>query len=108
LTSGYNRDLQLTKKCIVEGYQTTLKSIQALGVALDNMEPNIDNICKNIKNDILAADYATMKARDENIPFRDAYVTVMKEVENMALSEGVLQNIIDNRISEGSPGNFIF
>ena len=103
MISGYNRDFQLIKKSIVEANNLTLSSIKAINVVLENIKPNKESIKDKFKSDIIAADIATKMSVEEGIPFRDAYKKVMTEVD---FDKYDLREIINSRVSLGSPGNY--
>lgn len=101
LTSGYHRDFQLIKGCLVDAYEIIVNSLYAIDLCLHCMLPNKQNILNRIEKDIYAADAATIKSQEENIPFRDAYQQVADNKFNFKP-----EDIINKRISKGSPGNY--
>lgn len=79
LISGYNRDIQDSKKPLMESFEITLDTLKAAQILVQNIKPN-ENALKTAMTDKL---YATEKAYQlvkKGIPFRKAYKIVGKEV----------------------------
>ncbi len=77
LISGYNRDLQLTKKPVIHGFEITKETISIMALVLDKLKVNKSN-CKRAMTKEL---YATEKAYEltkKGFPFREAYKEVSK------------------------------
>lgn len=77
LPSGYNRDLQLTKKPVMDGFEITKESLNMMILVLKNLHVNEEK-CKKAMTDEV---YATEKAYNligKGVPFRDAYKEVAK------------------------------
>jgi argininosuccinate lyase len=75
LISGYNRDLQDTKKPVMESLELTIKSLKVTNLLLKNITPNQENLKLAMTPEL----YATEKAFDlvaKGISFRDAYQIV--------------------------------
>jgi argininosuccinate lyase len=78
LISGYNRDLQLTKKPVFRGFEITKEAISIMTLVLDKLKVNEGNCKKAMTKEL----YATEKAYElvkKGVPFREAYKTVSKE-----------------------------
>jgi argininosuccinate lyase len=78
LISGYNRDIQLTKKPIMHGFDCVKQCLQILIIVLMSIEVD-KHACQRAMTDEL---YATQKAYglvEQGISFRDAYHTIAKE-----------------------------
>jgi len=102
LMSGYNRDLQLIKKPVMESVQIVKDSLEVLAVFLEGVVPNQENIEARITKELFMADVATNLVKEKGIPFRDAYkqsVTAMKDYEID------YEKNIKSKISLGAPGN---
>lgn len=103
LPSGYHRDFQLLKEHLFPAFQTLKDCIEMTGLMLSNME---------IKKDILSDEkYKYLFTVDEvnklvmqGIPFRDAYKTVGKKVEDGTFTAPSLEEAGRSR-HEGSIGN---
>lgn len=78
LISGYNRDLQLTKKPVFEGFEITKKSLKAMQIVIQNL--TVDN--KNCKKAMSEELYSVEQVADlvkKGVPFREAYKQVSME-----------------------------
>lgn len=79
LISGYNRDIQDTKKPLMESIDITLDSIKVAGILLTNLTPNKEILANALTEEI----YATNKAFSlvkKGIPFRQAYRQIGLEI----------------------------
>jgi argininosuccinate lyase len=79
-TSGYQRDLQLSKKPLIEGIALALDTITMWLLCAKNLLIDIDNLEESMSPEI----YATAKANElvlDGMSFRDAYITIKKEME---------------------------
>ena len=77
LPSGYNRDLQLTKKPLMESLEISKSIISIITLVLKNLKPNKKILEKSMTKEL----YATEKALNltkKGIPFRDAYKKITK------------------------------
>lgn len=104
LLSGYNRDLQLIKKPLLESTEIILDSLEIMELYLDKIKINEENIILNIKPDILAADTA-IELTKTGIPFRDAYAQALKKIEVKKITKDDLVKNIKTKVSLGGPGN---
>ncbi len=77
LISGYNRDLQDTKKPLIESLKITIDSIKAATVLLQNITPN-KKILKNAMTEELFAAEKAFALVKQGVPFRKAYLEVKK------------------------------
>lgn len=101
--SGYNRDLQLIKKPLVESLRVVKGSLEVVREFLNGIEIDQAAIKSAIKQDIFAADMANDMVEKEGVSFRDAYVKVgqaLNEVKDFNLEKNVI-----SKKSLGSPGN---
>ena len=81
LPSGYNRDLQLTKKPLMESIEISKSIISIITLVLKNLKPNKKTLEKSMTKEL----YATEKALNltkKGIPFRDAYKKITKSSVN--------------------------
>ena len=101
LLSGYNRDLQLLKKPLIESVDICMKSIAIASLYLEGLTPDEENICRKITPGIFLADVATAMAKEKGIPFRDAYRLA---AQAPPASHDLRENI-RSKISLGAPGN---
>ena len=101
LPSGYNRDLQEIKACIVDAYNITKNCTYIMQLAMKHITPDSKAIESKLQSDIVAADYAISKCiNNRNLNFRDVYKETMS-------GEIPLKPIdaVGLRKSKGSPMN---
>ena len=80
LISGYNRDLQDTKKVLIESLETTLQTINIADILITNIVPKEDNLIKALTPEIFATHNALTLVSDGS-SFRDAYHKVSHNKE---------------------------
>src|SRR3989338_1079047 len=102
LMSGYNRDLQLIKKPVMEGVRLVNDSLNVLAVFMQGIKPNQKNIEEKITKDIFMADIANDLVKEKNIPFRDAYREAAANKDTYVID---FQKNIASKMSLGAPGN---
>lgn len=79
LISGYNRDLQDTKKPFMESFEITQGCLQMIKIILENIQPNEEVLKAAMTEELYATDKALqLVLQGEN--FRDAYRKVGKEL----------------------------
>lgn len=101
--SGYNRDLQLIKKPLIESLDIVQGSLEVVREFLKGIEIDSEAVKKAIKKDIFAADVANEMVEKEGVSFRDAYVKVgqaLNEVKDFNFEKN-----ITSKKSLGAPGN---
>lgn len=101
--SGYNRDLQLIKKPLIESLNIAEISLLVVREFVKGMEIDAEAVKLALKKDIFAADMANDMVENEGVSFRDAYVKVgqaLDEVKDINLEKNIL-----SKKSLGSPGN---
>ena len=75
LVSGYNRDIQLTKKPVIGGFEITKESLKIMELVIKNLYVNKQKCKKALTEEL----YATEREYDlveKGIPFRDAYAKI--------------------------------
>lgn len=99
LPSGYQRDLQLTKRSLISSFDISLKSLNILPKLIDSIKVNKSKSIAYIDEEMKMTDkvYALVA---QGKPFRDAY-NLIKNSDD--LSSYAQSNSKD--YSEGSPGN---
>jgi argininosuccinate lyase len=99
LPSGYQRDLQLTKRSLISSFDISLKSLNILPKLIDSIKVNKSKSIAYIDEEMKMTDkvYALVA---QGKPFRDAY-NLIKNSDD--LSSYAQSNLKD--YSEGSPGN---
>lgn len=80
LISGYNRDLQDTKKPTIESLEITLNSLKMTKLLLENLTPNQEKLASSMTDELFATEKA-LKLVLEGKSFRDAYKQVGKKYE---------------------------
>jgi argininosuccinate lyase len=78
LISGYNRDLQLTKKPIFFGLSVTKESLEIISIIIENIQVNAERCKKALTEEV----YSTHKVMDlvkKGIPFRTAYSQIAQQ-----------------------------
>lgn len=78
LISGYNRDLQLTKEPMINGFEITKECLGVMRLFLEKLQVNRENCKKAMTKELYAAEKA-YKLVEKGIPFRDAYEKVSQE-----------------------------
>lgn len=109
LTSGYHRDMQLTKECLFPAINTLKECLEMMEVMLANIEVK-QNILSNEKYLNLFTVEAVNKLVLSGVPFREAYSIISKQVEENKFSfttqelkhthEGSLGNLCNDKIKE--------
>jgi len=77
LTSGYHRDLQLTKEPVMRGVKTTQECLEIMTYAVENLGVSESRCTEAMTEDLFATEQA-YKLVKKGMPFRDAYRTVSK------------------------------
>ena len=79
LISGYNRDVQLTKKPMMQGLQLVKQSLEVLVLVLNSLQVNKNACEKALTNEV----YATEKAYElvqQGMSFRNAYHKIAEDM----------------------------
>jgi argininosuccinate lyase len=99
LPSGYQRDLQLTKRSLISSFDISLKSLNILPNLISSIKVNKSKSIDYIDEEMKMTDkvYALVS---KGIPFRDAYNKIKNSDD---LTKFTQSNSKDH--SEGSPGN---
>jgi len=101
LLSGYNRDVQLLKKPLMESVAIAHDSIEVVGIFLGGTIPNAENIKSKITQGIFAADIANQLV-GKGIPFRDAYTQALDVLEGQTVD---MEKNLASKKTLGAPGN---
>ena len=101
LSSGYHRDLQLTKEPFLEGLQGCLDMLAAIQPVLSNLEVNPENCARMLQRSSAATDavYQRVAAGE---PFRAAYKEVAADPEGAV--DGDPAEVWAHRTHAGAPG----
>ena len=81
LPSGYNRDLQLTKKPLMESIEISKSIISIITLVLKNLKPNKKTLEKSMTKELYATE-KVLNLTKKGIPFRDAYKKITKSSVN--------------------------
>ena len=81
LPSGYNRDLQLTKKPLMESIEISKSIINIITLVLKNLKPNKKTLEKSMTKELYATE-KVLNLTKKGIPFRDAYKKITKSFVN--------------------------
>lgn len=101
LPSGYNRDLQDTKKPLIESLEITQDSIKATNILINNMKPKVLNLTRSLTPEIFATHYA-LDLVAKGTPFREAYQIASNGITDY---ESNLDEIIKKSTHIGGTGN---
>lgn len=108
LPSGYHRDLQLLKEGLFPAFASLKDCLEMLKLMLDHIEVNKE-ILNDPKYDYLFSVEVVNKMVSQGVPFREAYQTIGKAIENgtyMPLKEvkhtheGSLGNLMNEAVKE--------
>lgn len=82
LPSGYNRDLQETKKPLFESFDMTLGSLTASKILLEHLIPNTQSLERAMTPELFATGEA-LNLVSQGLPFRDAYQKVGQSLNSL-------------------------
>lgn len=92
LPSGYNRDYQETKRPLFEACDTTLQTIEVIGILFSGITIDSKACLASLTPDVFATDKVISLVKD-GVAFRDAYKNVGTHLEEV-VAEDPLQNIL--------------
>lgn len=102
LPSGYNRDFQLSKKPLLQGFEIVRMSVKLATHLIDRLEVDAERCREACTPELFATDIAYEQVQ-QGMTFRDAYRTVKAEgAGGAALDPRVY---IEAKRSTGAPGN---
>ena len=102
LPSGYNRDLQETKRPLFDSFDTVGQSLDVIAIIMTEVTANSEKCLAGFSGDVFATDYALELAAN-GVPFRDAYQRTAQNLEQLA-SRDPLENI-QSKTHLGATGN---
>ncbi len=79
--SGYNRDVQLTKESVMNGFSILAKSLEVMTLLFQGIIVNKKK-CKEGLTEDLYATSKVYKLVQQGVPFRDAYKQVAESIKN--------------------------
>ncbi len=102
LTSGYHRDMQLTKEILFPAIEELKACLQLMQLMLSNLSAK-DDILDDEKYRYLFSVEAVNELVNKGVPFRDAYQQVGNEIDKGNFSYNYKKKL--NQTHEGSSGN---
>lgn len=102
LISGYNRDLQDTKKPFVESLLLTKDCILVTKLLLENLTPNEKNMEKGLTKELFATHYA-LDLVQNGMPFREAYQKTAANLETIEVPD--IKKVLRQAKHIGATGN---
>lgn len=82
LMSGYNSDVQESKRFLFESVDTVIESLQIVQLVLDTMSPNKEKLHTSITSDLTATQSAYELVAD-GVPFRTAYKQISAKLKQL-------------------------
>ena len=83
LPSGYSRDLQETKRPLIESFLTVEDSLEVCGMLIRGMKPDTQAMAAAMGPELYATD-DVFALVEEGVPFREAYGRVKSALERVA------------------------
>ncbi len=103
LISGYNKDLKITKKPLMDAFDITQGSLEIISLLFEHLEPNEEKLMEAFDDvEIFATDYANQLVV-EGQSFRDAYRHVGENLDKLDKQDPVENIKVKTHI--GSTGN---
>lgn len=102
LPSGYNRDLQETKRPLFDSLDTVGQTLEVVAIIMAQVSANEEKCLAGFTPEVFATDYALQLAV-QGVPFRDAYGQVAANLQDSGLNDPV-QNILA-KTHLGATGN---
>lgn len=102
LPSGYNRDLQDTKKPFIEALEVTQNSLTVANILLNNLSPDKERLEVALTADIFATHIA-LELVTKGVPFREAYKKVGANISKIKL--GNKKEYLEKSPHIGGTGN---
>ncbi len=81
LTSGFQRDYQLTKGPVLQSLKIAEDSLKIMALAFSKLETNKDNLKKAMTSELFATEKAYKLVVEKGMTFRDAYKQITKEIQ---------------------------
>jgi argininosuccinate lyase len=103
LPSGYNRDLQETKRPFLEGMNQIGACVRVMDLTVQKLEVCEDALLDAFTPEVFATDEALRLVVEEKMPFRDAYRQVGTNLDQLAKLDP--REAIAKRTHDGGPAN---
>lgn len=102
LISGYNRDLQDTKKPLIESLEITQNSIKATSILIKNLSPKKDVLDKALTPEIFAT-YKAIELVKKGVAFRKAYQSIGSKISE--IEQQNIDQVLQYSLHAGGTGN---
>jgi len=102
LPSGYNRDVQETKRPLLHGLAVTLACLQVCDLVLANLQPKPENLRAACTPELFAT-HRAYELVQQGVPFREAYRQVAQDLAHLPEVDAVAA--IRAMTHLGAPGN---
>jgi len=86
LFSGYNRDLQDSKKPLMESFEIVLDSLKVADILINNLTPNKEKLLSSLTPEIFAT-HRAFELVKKDIPFREAYQMVGSSNQDIRIKD---------------------
>jgi argininosuccinate lyase len=103
LPSGYNRDLQETKRPFLEGMGLAAACVRIMDLTFQKLEVCEDKLLAAFTPEVFATDEALRLVVEQKMPFRDAYRHVGTHLDSLAALDP--RAVIAQRTHAGGPAN---
>jgi len=104
LISGYNKDLKVTKKPVIESFNLVVSSLEIVRLAFSSLKVNEVVLEKCFEDtSLFAADAANDLVMKDGMTFRDAYRQVKNDLDQLSCAD--VSAVIKNRPHLGATGN---
>jgi argininosuccinate lyase len=100
--SGYNKDYQETKRCLIQSFELIQNMLKVTGIVVNSIEPDEERLIAAHKPEIYATDEA-YKLVLEGMPFRDAYRQIGEHLDEIPPQDAVAA--IKSKTHVGATGN---
>jgi argininosuccinate lyase len=102
LLSGYNKDLKITKKALMDSFEITESGLDITKLLFKNLEPNKERLKESFSSEIFATDEANKLAL-KGVPFRDAYRQIGESLKKVKAQDA--EKNIRSKKHIGATGN---
>ena len=103
LPSGYNRDLQETKRPFLVGMDLAAACVRIMDLTFQKLEVCEERLLAAFTPEVFATDEALRLVVEENVPFRDAYRQVGTHLDSLSTLDP--REAIAKRTHAGGPAN---
>ena len=103
LTSGYHRDLQLTKEPVIKAVSNTTQCLDACNLLIESISLNESELEKDCTAELFAAEEAYKLVKEKEMTFRDAYREIKKR--DQAIEGADIKSKLTESRHLGSTGN---